>query len=762
MGTHYLTRICHKNNSSRSIRELASREFKIACVFITVLLSCWCAVFGAGCSRPATEESDAILSFRSPRQENAFNAFQICQRGCIKTPEEIFTNCNSMGNTEWANGIRRNLEGIEASLDRPQLESFFGEKYFRMFMQYQKDATDGICKFMTKDFTGARASLKKAKADAKKLKRLPMKNKGCFSPLYVEKLYLEIVVCLGVTECLRKNVNTGMAALRAARDEASRAKWHWGEAQAAYCIAHCAEWAKLPSAGALYQEALDMARANRIHHYVWKCCLRLAAIHFREGAPESAISLLEEAITSIEFLRTKMESDADRVLSVGRSLEVYQWLLKALIETNQIRKALEVSENTKSRILQDLLDSTRTLKLWGAGHDSLLTQEQVLSEKIEDVENMQGKDSGTRLALLRKAHDNVVAQIRKDNPDFGMIKAGGSADADEIQGLLDKNTVLLEYYTTWEYLFVWLVTKDSITGKKIPLDTPALTQKIKAIRMMMGKPKTPAVTKLLGQLYDGILQPFEKEIQERNLIIVPDGILHYLPFAALVDREGKFLVEKHTICLEPTFTALKFCMDRRKGRSKTVLAFGDPDLQDAKLDLPNARLEVKNIAKIFPQAQVYLRDKATETLAKKIMGNFDIIHFACHGEMDPACGVQSCLRLAPDAVNDGKLTAGEIFELRLNAQLVILSGCETGVSELCPGDELIGMTRSFLYAGTPSMIVSLWKVDDDATSLLMSNLYKNLATMGKAEALRQAQIATMKVKRHPYYWAAFYLVGDGR
>ncbi len=184
---------------------------------------------------------------------------------------------------------------------------------------------------------------------------------------------------------------------------------------------------------------------------------------------------------------------------------------------------------------------------------------------------------------------------------------------------------------------------------------------------------------------------------------------------------------------------------------------------DPKAALPNAQMEVKRIAEKFPQTEAYLRKEASETLAIKIMGNFDIVHFACHGEtVESGDPMQSCLRLTPDENNDGRLTAAEIFNLKLNAQLVILSGCETGRGELWGADEMIGLTRSFLYAGTPCLMVSLWKVDDNATCLLMGNFYDNLATSGKAEALRAAQIKTMQTKKHPYYWAAFYLVGDGR
>ncbi len=768
--------------------------FKKTLIYFTILLLYPHLAFGAP-SAPST--------FSSPQDHIVFNKIQENHTGWMNEWDHVFGDPGSIGRS--TDGRQEWWIQIRDEIPQKDGEAFFGKEFYTAFLQYHQNRVDSTCKFMTKDFEGAKASLVKAKADAEQLKHLPMKHKEKFSYLFVDKMYLETVICLGVLECARGNTMVGMAALRSASEEASKAKWRWGKVQAAYYLALYAQWAKIPTAKALYKDALDMAREIRMHYFAWKCCYRLAIIHIDEGFLEPAISILEEAVVSIEFMRTKTEEDVCNVAFMGDKFPVYRLLTQALLDKGEIGKALEVSENIKSRVLQDLLDSSGNLGRWGAGHYHLVMKEHALAESIEALEDTQGKEAEAQLPALRQEHENILNQIRQKNPDYGVLKIGSSADVEKIQELLDEKTALLEYNLVPNCLIAWVVTKHSLRVEKIPIPMGTLIQNVQAVRMMMGKPKSPAVYKLLGQLYESIIKPFEKEIQGKNLVIVPDGALHYLPFAALLDAEGKFLVESHTISVVPSFTVLKYCMAKDTGKPKSVLAFGNPDLDDAKMDLPNAQLEVKaiaehflklddkviaeslpklepsmvlrsdpkadlpnaqlevkNIAGKFPLTEIYLRKEASETLAKNVMANFDIIHFACHGEMAAGDAMESCLRLAPDETNDGKLTAGEIFEIKLSAQLVVLSGCETGRGDLLGGDEMIGLTRSFLYAGAPCLMVSHWKVDDNATCELMGNFYESLATSGRAEALRAAQIKTMKTKKHPYFWAAFYLVGDGR
>jgi len=192
---------------------------------------------------------------------------------------------------------------------------------------------------------------------------------------------------------------------------------------------------------------------------------------------------------------------------------------------------------------------------------------------------------------------------------------------------------------------------------------------------------------------------------------------------------------------------------------------------------------------------VLVRNEATRLKAKDLSSQYDILHFAAHAELKADDPLSSALLLAKGDGDEGRLEVREVFEMNLNASLVVLSGCETGLGQLSSGDELVGLTRAFIYAGTPSVVASLWKVDDHSTAQLMSGFYKNLKTMTKLEALRQAQLAMIRgngesdllARRgvggiaklgdtpavaspsqssistsHPYFWAPFILVGDGK
>jgi CHAT domain-containing protein len=177
--------------------------------------------------------------------------------------------------------------------------------------------------------------------------------------------------------------------------------------------------------------------------------------------------------------------------------------------------------------------------------------------------------------------------------------------------------------------------------------------------------------------------------------------------------------------------------------------------------LPYAGREAKTISKILPNAKLLIREEASETSIKKIGGDFGILHIASHGTFNPDVPLSSGLMLAKDNQNDGMLTVGELYDLSLNADLVTLSACETALGKVAHGDDVVGFTRGFFYAGASSIISSLWQVDDWATGELMQSFYLNMKSVNKRKALRNAQLKLKKDSRsaHAFYWAAFQMTG---
>lgn len=248
------------------------------------------------------------------------------------------------------------------------------------------------------------------------------------------------------------------------------------------------------------------------------------------------------------------------------------------------------------------------------------------------------------------------------------------------------------------------------------------------------------------------LLPYTKEGD--TIWFVPHDVLHYLPLHAL-QIEGRDLIERNPVCYTPSASVMKFCHTKRKGKREKALVIGD-----SRNDLPYACEEAIAIADLFGTTP-YLRNQATKSFVTEQLEHereqLDVLHFSCHGYFQFQQALKSGIMLAPEPDasftknkddEQWNLTAKEIFSLSIKAELVTLSACETGVNELKPGDELIGLTRALIYAGTPSVIVSLWTVDDLSTSLLMQHFYQQWRKqsneqsdhrMTKAEALQSAQ-----------------------
>jgi CHAT domain-containing protein len=278
-------------------------------------------------------------------------------------------------------------------------------------------------------------------------------------------------------------------------------------------------------------------------------------------------------------------------------------------------------------------------------------------------------------------------------------------------------------------------------------------------------------------LYDLLVKPLEPLLANANqLVIVPHGVLHYLPFPALQKADSTYLIDHYALALAPSATVLSFCY--RKGdvrwsssnleqaqNNYRVLALGNPDVGNARFDLPFAEKEITSLEQTFGEIESYARKQATPSALVAGASRANLVHLSCHGVYDERNPLFSALLLAPDSTNaTGRLEAFKIFGLKLNASLVMLSACETGLAKVTGGDEVIGLARGFIFAGTPSLIASLWTVDDLATAITVKRFYRYLKSgLSKAEALRQAQLVVRdQHNRHPAYWASFGLTGDWR
>jgi CHAT domain-containing protein/tetratricopeptide (TPR) repeat protein len=418
--------------------------------------------------------------------------------------------------------------------------------------------------------------------------------------------------------------------------------------------------------------------------------------------------------------------------------------------------------------------------------------------------------------------------VRHSNPRYASIQYPEPVNVSRMQkDLLDAQSVLVEFLLGEKRSLVWVLSKEKLSVGVLP-PRKEIESQVSAFRKALTE-KTSALT-LAGsltetersgeKLYGSLLQPVENALAgARSLVIVPDGTLGYLPFEALVipgrhgasgENSPAYLLEKFAIVYGPSASGLAAVkgMNREQGEpSKMLLAFGDPTIDtpvgpakngteasrslspDPELKpeatvaheyaqrgfsfsrLPYTRAEVLGISRLYPanERQVYLGEQAREeTVKTEKLEDYRYIHFASHGFVDEIHPLRSGILFSRDAqsTEDGVLQLGEIMRLKLNADLVTLSACSTGLGRLVNGEGILGLTRAFFYAGARNVTVSLWNVNDSSTSALMKAFYQNLNRgLPKSAALRQAKLRLLRGQEaawhHPYYWASFVLVGEG-
>lgn len=371
---------------------------------------------------------------------------------------------------------------------------------------------------------------------------------------------------------------------------------------------------------------------------------------------------------------------------------------------------------------------------------------------------------------LTRSAELTLNKIREKDPEFSSLVTVTPSDLKKIQKLLPEQETLLEYYGDDKEMFVFVVNGESIKAHR--LKGTGISELVARFRNYIQTP--PAKVRGLKKvsfaksggleageaLYNLLIKPVASEIRTQNLTIVPHGPLHYLPFNALSDG-SRYMLERYRIRILPSAGVMEFLQKNASSHTRSLLAFGNPDLGDPSFSLPGAEKESRAITSSIKGASLFTGKEATETAVRTFGGQYRYIHFALHGTFDASNPLGSGLLMAADDMNDGILTVGELYNLDIRADMVTLSACETALGKVSNGDDVVGFTRGFLYAGTRSIVSSLWKVDDRATSELMQQFYRELRENDKREALRKAQIHTKQnISKHPYYWAAFQLIGD--
>jgi CHAT domain-containing protein len=505
-----------------------------------------------------------------------------------------------------------------------------------------------------------------------------------------------------------------------------------------------------------YDQLLGHPQIEQIGSIYWIVLLDRAKIALAEGKKSTAEDMLKKAVEVIEKQRSSINSEAGRIGFVGDKQVVYAELTALFVDDGRYAEAFAYVERAKARALVDLLASQKNINPHSEQTEQIKTTLAELNKAENDltiVAQAQDKEGQTKTR-------SIVLALKKDlqekAPELAALVSVTTPDTTEIQSKIKDDETLLEYYCTGKDWYVFILTGKTIMAQKLPVTD--LENNIEALRKNIATRTLQEFNQYSRVLYRQIFSSVALEIKTKKLIIVPHGALHYLPFAALSDG-NEYLIDRFSIRMLPSASVLSF-LKVRTTQEDSALIFGNPRLDDPKYDLKFAQDEALAIGRIISKSKVLLRGEASKTNLLNDGGKYSIIHLAVHGVFDLDKPLNSALLLAADINNNGLLRARDLYNLSLRADLVTLSACETALGKVSTGDDVVGFTRGFLYAGARSLISSLWQVDDEATRDLMVNFYTNLSTMSKDAALRQAQIKIKRQYPDPYYWAAFLLTGS--
>lgn len=542
-----------------------------------------------------------------------------------------------------------------------------------------------------------------------------------------------------------------------------------------------------------------------IQNGIYQGYYQLAENSERQGHLTNALTYLNQSIEKLEHLRGHISSES-RSAFLRSKETVYEAAIALSLETGQIEKAFHLAERVKSRALVELVGNqldirvrirdeadqplveeieqlrlrhnnlTRRLAGWQTRTDSTSPDEGLLSESERQDFLLQTLECERRLTELTER-----LQVRNAHyaEDISLTPTYQPFDP----AILQPDEALVEYYIARGEVLALVVEQSGVQVVRKLTDLVQLNRLLAFFRLNLAgtvksladcsqmAPETFAIRMdsliansraLLQKLYTALFAPLEPLLANyKRLLIVPHGSLHYLPFHALYNaKTGQYLLEAFDeISYLPAANLLRFCRERAgQSTGKGALVFGYSN-QGA---LPCTQEEAQLVAATlrgWGECVEEVEEAASLERFRAEAHNKRIIHLAAHGRYREDAPLFSSLLLA-----GGELTGHEIFNMELQASLVTLSACDSGLGTIGGGDEILGLSRACLYAGASSLALSLWRVEDRAGSRLMQEFYRNLLNgQSKAAALRQAQLALLNHPdyRHPFYWAPFILIGDG-
>ncbi len=547
-------------------------------------------------------------------------------------------------------------------------------------------------------------------------------------------------------------------------------------------------------------EGRRLAEAAGLREALWRADLQAGRAAQGAGDNAKAETRYRDAIATIEALRQGVAgTESEQESSFEDKVEPYSRMAGLLADTGRGAEAFEFAERAKARVLLDVFQNGR------AELPALMTAEErqkdrTLRMRLASLSAQLARARRTNAAAqvlqftaelknARLEYDGFENELAARHPRWkehdGTVEPLGLDGA--VATLAGPTAAFVEFVVTDDKVYGFAATGGStkLRSFTVPISRAKLTEQVRQLQQRLAA-RNLGFRSSATALYDLLIAPAAVDLAHtRHLVIVPDGILWELPFQALMTPQGRYVLDDCAVSYAPSITALKAMIEVKRQRksspaSTQLLAMGDPiaerDLgsrvkalyRDQTFeDLPMAKTEVLSLEPIYgKQSHIYVGADARESRFKAEAGSARVLHLATHAVLNDASPLYSYLLLAaePAGGEDGLLEAREILGMNLNAELAVLSACETARGRVGAGEGVIGLSWALLVSGVPSTVLSQWKVASESTSVFMTAFHQNRKKpMSNAEALRAAALSLRKnpAYQHPFYWAAFTLIGAG-
>lgn len=579
------------------------------------------------------------------------------------------------------------------------------------------------------------------------------------------------------------------------------------------------ELRNLEKAKYYYDQALEIALSAGRNEILWEIYFGLGKCMEYQEKSKLALTYYRMSMEIIDSIRSNLALDFHKAAFFRDKLKVYESCLNLLFslmtepatrEHNEV--FFNVVERAKARTflegLEQRLETSQPV-------DDVLQQKMAeiakkISRSISELMNSRIPSESAReiWERLEEEEDQYLVylnQIELEKREKSSLPSFEVLSLESIQNILNPQTAILEFFLGETQSYAFLITKKDFALSKLP-GRSVIEDSLKGYLKMISTPTQKGFKGVAAakRIYEELVLPFERyfHASAQHLIFIPDGVLYYLPFETLIPTQkakqdgSRYLVESYKISYAPSVSSLVYLTQKGQQKQKAKLLFGmgspiyssraskdgaknkpgkyEEPLREFYLNkgfdfssLPYSKKEIKQIARFFPKkgVDIFMGKRAKEEVVKKAqLSDYQILHFACHAFLDEKTPHRSALVLSldNDAEEDGFLQVREIQSLKLDANLAILSACQTGRGKIENGEGIFGLPRVFFYAGALSTISTLWKVNDKVSSDFMRNFYHYLAEGNdKAQSLRLAKIKMLRSKfSHPFYWAGFILNGD--